>query len=37
MVLPDEMEEVPATTRKEEIRSVAGKQGRVKGRAHVTV
>lgn len=31
-VLTDEMEEVPATTGKEEIRSVAGKQAHVKGR-----
>lgn len=37
MALPDEMEEVPATTGKEEIRSVAGKQGHVTGSAHLIV
>lgn len=31
MVLPDEMEEVPATTGKEEIRSVTAKHGHVPG------
>lgn len=31
VVLPDEMEEVTATTGKEEVRPVAGKQGHVRG------